>query len=107
MVSRKDHAPFKAKACSRQHHIPKIVGDRAQWVGLEHVPYAGRFPPGLLCIVAGDELHLLGQWQIGPIYTIGGVAVVGTQQVIEYLSLDLRNLRDAAVHGAKSVLNVL
>lgn len=80
-------SPFQAQAGAGQDHVPEVVREGAERVGLEHGPDAGQLAPALFGISSKHKLDLLHQRHVGPVDAGGIVVVVGTQQIVEDLLL--------------------
>lgn len=78
-------APLQPQAGAGQDHVPEVVGEGAERIGLEHGPDVGQLSAGLLPVGIEDKLDLLGDGHVGPVDAGFIVVVVGAEQIVEDL----------------------
>lgn len=86
-----------------QHHVLEVEADGRQRILLDHVADGAQLASGLLAVDLGDKADLLADGQIGPVDTFRGVAVVGSEQLVEgflFMGVHLLVLWVAAHVGA-------
>ena len=92
------HVTLQTETGTGQDHVAEVVGNRRERVLLHHGPDAAQFALGFLGVVRSHETDLLEQGQVGPVGTLGGIAVIGTNEGIESsLLVDIHVLQRVVV----------
>lgn len=87
------YSPFQTQTSTGQDKVAEVVGDGRQGIILDHGPEPGGLLGHLLAVLLQTEADTLTDGQIGPVATIGGVAVGGADDLIEgSLLMDLHLL---------------
>lgn len=92
--------PFKAKTCTRKHHVSKVIADRGEGIFLRHGPDIAEFPLGLPSIISANEIYAFQWVEVGPVDAFRRVRIVRLEQVVENLSLIIAHYMDWIVSAA-------
>ena len=77
------HVPLKAQTSTWEDKVAEVVRDRGEGVLLELSPEPGEFVARLGAVLLQAEVDALAQRQISPVGTIGGIAVLGADDIVE------------------------
>jgi hypothetical protein len=80
---KRDHLPLETEAGTGEDGITEVPAKGAQRVLLHHAADGTQLLPGLGVVDAGNEGQALAQGEVGPVDALGGVGVIGSEEVGE------------------------